>query len=218
MSGQDPRLPLARARSLADAVVGLLGHACHRIEIAGSIRRGRADVGDVEILAVPRNAPAHDLFGREIEPTDLLAARCSDLVRRGVLALRPDTAGRTAFGSKYKRLAYRGFALDLFVVTPPAQWGVLMALRTGPREFSHRLVTPRALGGFLPAGLVVRGGALRRTGVDPEEAGLVAERVVPTPEERDLFDALGLRYLEPSARTGEEPLAAIARARGGADA
>ena len=47
------RVLLAEAAAVADSLAGLLTLACHRLEIAGSIRRGRPDVGDIEMVAVP---------------------------------------------------------------------------------------------------------------------------------------------------------------------
>ncbi len=49
-----PKMPLAPARRLAEALVRELEPACERIEIAGSIRRGADHVGDLELLAIPR--------------------------------------------------------------------------------------------------------------------------------------------------------------------
>ncbi|HEX2516441.1 MAG TPA: hypothetical protein VH257_17170, partial [Chloroflexota bacterium] len=88
-------------------------------------------------------------------------------------------------------MVYRGAAgelpLDLFAVTGPAQWGVILTVRTGPGAFSTRLVTARRYGGGMPEGFRVRDGALWD-----------GERLVATPEEADLFAALGLPWLPPS--------------------
>ena len=47
------RVPLARAQVVAAEVVALLAPACERIEIAGSVRREKTDVGDIEIVCTP---------------------------------------------------------------------------------------------------------------------------------------------------------------------
>ena len=47
------RHPLDLAEVTAAVLVKLLAPACERIEVAGSVRRGRLDVGDIELLAVP---------------------------------------------------------------------------------------------------------------------------------------------------------------------
>src|SRR5688572_28680494 len=55
MSALSPvRLPLARARAIAEKVVDALRDHCLRIEIAGSIRRGRPECGDVDLVCVPK--------------------------------------------------------------------------------------------------------------------------------------------------------------------
>lgn len=189
------RIPLAEAERLAAQVVGLLAPACERIEIAGSIRRRKPEVGDIEIVCVPkRDAPTiHDLFGtRKDGPlVNLLDALCISLHARDVLGHRPDKNGRPAFGERYKRLTFEGVGLDLFSVLPPAQWGVLYTIRTGPAEFSHRLVTPRLQGGWMPSGMRVQDGALWDRGA-----------IVQTPEEADFFAALGLEVVPPEQRAG----------------
>jgi DNA polymerase/3'-5' exonuclease PolX len=48
------RIPLARARIIAGEIVDLLTPVCERIEVAGSVRREKATVGDnIEIVCVP---------------------------------------------------------------------------------------------------------------------------------------------------------------------
>lgn len=102
-----------------------------------------------------------------------------------MLAHRRDKNGHPAFGAKLKRVRYRGRAgtlpLDLFAVTPPAQWGAIVTIRTGPGGFSRRLVTSRLYGGGMPVGMREHEGALWAGG-----------RLVETPEEEDFFHALGL--------------------------
>jgi DNA polymerase/3'-5' exonuclease PolX len=200
VSGAVTRIPLAEARALAEEVVEMLRPACERIEIAGSIRRGKADVGDLEIVAVAKTEPTLNLFGeRTGGERNLLNELCDRLMAQGVLLLRLDKNGRAAYGSKYMRLTYRGTPLDLFATTPH-QWGVIFLIRTGPADYSHRLVTPttqqftdsqgRRWWGLMPPGMNVKDGALWRGG-----------QIIPTPEEWHVFRALGLAYLEPHERT-----------------
>jgi len=56
------RVPLADARVIAESLMAALGPGCERIEIAGSIRRGRPDVGDIELVAIPRIEQIRDGF------------------------------------------------------------------------------------------------------------------------------------------------------------
>jgi DNA polymerase/3'-5' exonuclease PolX len=189
------RVPLAEAEAVARDIVARYAHACERIEIAGSIRRGRAMVADVEIVAVPKTEPAYDLFGNEHERFDLLHDRCeSDLLSPiGPLAHRPDKHGRPAFGHKFKRLIWEPYGvalpLDLFSTTAD-QFGAIFAIRTGCAAFSKRLVTSVLEGGCMPIGMKQRDGSLWDGG-----------REIPTPTEQAFFDAIGVEMLDPRART-----------------
>lgn len=180
-------------RPVLDELLGLLGPFCERLEVAGSMRRQRPDVGDLELVAVPRMEPTRDLFGQAVpgRDRDLLGEYLALMVAQHVLAIRPRSDGaRGANGPRAKYLLYRGIPVDLFVCLPPAQWGYIFAVRTGPAAFSKLLVTQRSARGLCPDGLHFADGALR------DAIG----QVIPTPEEADLFAALGIRYVEPSKR------------------
>lgn len=49
-----PKFPAKLARSVGEKIVEALSPVCARIQIAGSLRRGKPLVGDVEIVYVPR--------------------------------------------------------------------------------------------------------------------------------------------------------------------
>lgn len=203
------RIPLPEAEALAAEVLELLKPACERIEIAGSIRRRVLAPGDIEVCAIPRYGVGMgqaDLFGSVSTPAvNLLDELCRDLLLNGTFHGRLDKNGRAAIGSKFKRLIYREFALDLFACLPPTQWGVLFAIRTGPAAFAHAFVTnigsmtrPAYAGanhqprpGLLPRGMRV-GEGNQLFGPDG--------RVIPTPEESDFFAAIGLPCLPPEER------------------
>ena len=205
-TGAKSRIPLAQAEPIAREALALLAPACHRIEIAGSIRRRRPDVADVELVAVPRLEPILDLFGEQRGERDALHALCRQLLLDGVLSHRPDKNGVQSFGSKSKRVVYHGQAgtlpLDLFAVTDGAQWGAIFTIRTGPWLFAKRLVTPRLYGGYMPMGMRESEGALWD-----------GARLVETPEETDFFAALGVAWLPPERRTDDAQLTPLRGAR-----
>lgn len=183
-------IPLAQAASLAAEVVALLRPACQRIEVAGSIRRRRPLVGDIEIVCQPRcEARAGGLFAELTESVNLLDERVAALLRDGALRRGLDASGRPAWGSRYHRILYDGVQVDLFAVLAPAQWGVIYLLRTGPAAFNKRLVTVRHKGGWLPEWLKMRAGVL-----------WLGDDLVSTPEEEDVFYTLGQPYVEPWVR------------------
>lgn len=181
MSTNPDRIPLPEAQALAASIVELLRPHCERIEAAGSIRREKKDVGDIEIVCIPRPVTLTNLLGETVtrRNSDDLTAR---LLLAGYRLIKN--------GEKYKQADLGPCMLDLFI-TEPECWGVILAIRTGPADFSHRLVTPRNQGGLLPSFLQVKEGRLqdRSTGVQ-----------LNTREEIDLFNAIDLKWIDPSQR------------------
>lgn len=170
------RMTLEYARALALGVVDLLRPLCDRIEVAGSVRRQKAEVGDVEIVCIPK--AQFDLVGQAYR-TD---KDIEHALYQAGLQFRKN-------GPKFKQFDVGDGRCDLFLTTPE-QWGVIFTLRTGSAEFSHRLVMPKALGGMLPGYLRVQEGRLVH----------VDGQVLETPEEEDVFRALGLSWVAPEMR------------------
>jgi len=165
------------AKTEAEYIIKFLQPHCERIEIAGSIRRKKQEVGDIELVAIPK--PKFDMFGERI-------ADDHDLNYFGW-----ETIGRPVKnGNKFKQIAlYSGLSLDLFIVVAPAQWGVIFTIRTGSADFSHRLVTSKKFGGLMPSNLTVKDGAIWHNG-----------HIIETPEEKDVFDLISVAYIEPELR------------------
>ena len=144
----DAGVPLAMAEQVAQAIVHELAYGCMRIEVAGSVRRRRPQVHDLELVAVPRitQEPSGDLFGT-LREVDQLAVCLALLKSERRLVPHPE---RPADGPKYKRLwaTKAGLQVDLFIVRPPAEFGPIFAIRTGPAEFSQDLVWALRRGGW----------------------------------------------------------------------
>lgn len=203
VSQYQTKIHLSDARLAAEAFCGMIDSVCDRIEVAGSIRRQSALVGDLEIVCVPRltTDPTTLIAGEPISALDRHIERLA-FFPRGHSETEPPVKFNTnapANGSRYKRLIWRGrsgpiekIKIDLFAVMPPAAWGALLAIRTGPADFSKMLVTKRSNGGAMPDGLQQRTGALwgPRGKID-------------TPEEADYFAAIGIPYWPPEDRTAE---------------
>jgi DNA polymerase/3'-5' exonuclease PolX len=107
------------ALPIAEAAKALLAPHCHRIEIAGSIRRRKAEVKDIEIVAIPK---PYD--------TGLFASGIATVVNqwekvKGELPCRYT-----------QRILPEGIKLDLFFAYPH-NWGLIYAIRTGSADFSH---------------------------------------------------------------------------------
>jgi DNA polymerase/3'-5' exonuclease PolX len=178
------KIPLAEARELAAGIVKALAPACERIEVAGSIRRCVPEVGDIEIVAIPKRMT--DFLGM---PGDsrLLNERLAWAWAAGMM--EPIKGG-----DRYKQFwihretAELQIKLDLFICERET-WGVIFALRTGPAEFSRRLVTPMRQDGLLPSYMRVKDGR-----------AWDGDGCLHTPEERDFFAALGMEWIDPKDR------------------
>ena len=83
------KFPLPLAEVTGQSLIRLLADSCDRIEIAGSVRRQVFEVGDIELLCIPK-AGAVDLFGEPVASESLLDQRCSELIHQGILAPRPN--------------------------------------------------------------------------------------------------------------------------------
>lgn len=179
MSDTEKR-PYAQVHAVASALVNALSPACHRIEIAGSLRRQKEMVGDIEIVAIPRLHT--NLLGDPLDTSEV----------DDVLASWPLTLHKN--GPKYKQFSFEWqpgwtFKVDLFLQPDPATWGWNFMVRTGSADFSHKMVTPRAYGGFKPDDLVIKDARVWRNGAS-----------LDTAEEPDVFALWGMQFVEPEDR------------------
>jgi DNA polymerase/3'-5' exonuclease PolX len=208
MSG-GTRFPAAVAGPIARRFAEMIAPYCHQVVIAGSLRRRLPTVGDIEIVAVPMLSEARsvDMFGELVKArtTDHLHDYLESLLTDGIVQKRPRSDGATFWGPKAKYMTFEGIPLDLF--TPDAdRIGIILAIRTGPAEFSHRLVTPKDQS--VVVGRKANGHEIRRPGLMPPmyrvQDGWLTYRVsgerIPTPTEESVFQALGLPWAEPWQR------------------
>jgi len=164
---------------IAEQLKSELSPLCERIEIAGSVRRQKPDVGDIELVAIPKMISSGDLLG-----TPISAFARNDFTKLGVVLKH---------GPRYVQIALHRarINLDFFLVLPPASWGVIFTLRTGPDTFSRSCVTPRSKRGLLPSYLQVKDGAVRHAATG---------EIIPTPEEKDFFRVLEMQWIPPDKR------------------
>jgi hypothetical protein len=152
------------------------------------------------------------------------------------LEKRPDSQDRHCWGTGIKRAVFfqgKDYApLDLFQMVAPGQWGVIYAIRTGPGDFNHLLVTSQSKGGACPLNRRVAGGrvwdtseanaAYSRSAYEmpaskfarmAEQGQLPGVVMIPTPEEEDFFAALNFPLWPPKSRTEERLRAYLRRPR-----
>lgn len=163
---------------------------CERIALAGSLRRGKQRVKDIELVVIPKFVSAGDsLFEGMSSEVNALDQHLATMLESGSIKMRVGNAGGTSWGPRAKFAVYEGVPVDIFSVIPPAQWGLILAIRTGPADFSKRFMTSRLYGGLLPPGLRVSDGQVWEAG-----------KSIPIPEEDDWFALLGMNTPRPEDR------------------
>ena len=109
-------MKLEVAQKIAAEVIERLSPYCQKIETAGSIRRRKEIVHDIDLVLIPSDA--WNLEGE-------------------VLALASPFHPKMS-GEKLKRFDYNGAQVDLYYATPQT-WATLLLIRTGSAKNNIRL-------------------------------------------------------------------------------
>lgn len=172
-------MELEKAKAIAEELKGLLKPACEIIEIAGSIRRQKPFVGDVELLCIPKFIDGVDQLDREI----------GALFIQGILGFRLNKIGSRVYGPKNKLLIHKptGMAVDIFS-TDKDCWVMSLIIRTGPKDLNIKLAKAAHRKGLH----MLAYGPGFRVGDGPT--------VLTADSERGMFEYVDWAYLEPWER------------------
>ena len=159
--------------------------------MAGSLRRRQESVGDVEIVYVPKFGLVRgdDLFETEQNLAYLAIER---LELSYVLGRRVNVLGNETFGARNKLMVHKlsGIPVDLFEATNANWWNYLVC-RTGSAASNVRIdAAARNIG-------------LTWKPYSPGFERLADGKVMPVLSEREVFDIVGLPYLDPWERDSE---------------
>jgi DNA polymerase/3'-5' exonuclease PolX len=162
---QGAQIPLTHAQSLVSSIKIAIEPYAKRVVVAGSVRRERPYVRDLDFVVEPRSKTAIESIRRAAN-------------RWGQVRLN---------GDKWIRVTLAGsnMPVDLFFVTPPAEWGVILAARTGPTAYWLK-----AKEKLHEAGLTTEHGSVRRA----------HSRPIPVPDEESFYRLAGMDYLPPTER------------------
>lgn len=165
-------IPIQKALKYADAIHASLAPFCAKIEIAGSIRRARESVGDVDVVCL-----AH--------PGQDAALRARAKAKTTVVSEGPHSLVVTmANGVQIDLWFAQPQSADLLRVTP-GTWGTVLLCRTGSREHNI-LICERA-----------RSAGMRW---DPTRGLFRGDALVASETEKEIFEALGLQWIPPALR------------------
>jgi len=181
------RYPRQLAIEVANELRPYLEPVTCRLACAGSLRRGKPEVGDLELLYIPKVETVRDgLF--DTRKVDLTEAVLAKLLNKGILAKRPNKNGHYAWGVHNKLALHvaSGLPVDLFSTTAE-KWFVSLVVRTGPAELNVLLCESA-----IKKGLKLHAygeGFTDRNG-----------NSIPVVSEEDLFEKCGLEYKLPKDR------------------
>jgi DNA polymerase (family 10) len=163
-------MKLTTAQTLAARIVEELSPYCSRIEIAGSIRRGLAEVNDIDLVLIPEHPSAlRDRVLRNATPIQ-------DGERNLLVRLKT--------GVQLDIFMAHGETRDL-LEAKPTNWGTLLLCRTGSKEHNIKLAQRAS-----------RLGLQWKT----YEGIFRGRDLIASATETDLFTALEMPYLEPHER------------------
>src|SRR4030066_671949 len=103
---------LEQAQKLAQEIVDQIIPYCERIEVAGSIRRKKSEVNDVDIVLIPKPLLWHRIIAA------LQRAMDAKILKRG---------------DSIAQLLIKDVKVDFYVASKQT-WGALLLIRTGSAE------------------------------------------------------------------------------------
>lgn len=177
----------SKAKRIADEIVAMMTPHVERIEIAGSLRRKKPLVSDIEILFIPKMYEAQSgLFETvSVSATDQYLAH---LLTQDVIRQRPSINGSSTWGTQNKLGIHvaSGIPVDFFS-TDAARWWNSLVMRTGSKDTNLALTN----------GALRRGGHWKvySTGFEDSDG-----RMHPAKSEEDVFNLCGIQYLPPEHR------------------
>lgn len=184
------KFPHADAMLLAERFKAGLLNFCEPgfIAIAGSLRRERPMVGDIEILFVPKPVEQRDgLFDTKmVDATEQLLE--SWLTAKAITRRLNVNGHVSSWGPENKHAVHlaSGIPVDLFATTVE-NWWVSLVIRTGSKETNLKLTT----------GAQRIGRKLNAYGKGITESD---GTVIPATSERHVFELCNVPYLEPYER------------------
>lgn len=182
------KYPRADALNVAKELCDLLKPLTERLIVAGSLRRRKSEVGDVEILFIPQMVTLPDGFfnKKQVSRVDSML----DVLQRSpaIITQRRNVNGSVMWGDKNKLAVHvaSGIPVDFFAATED-NWFNYLVCRTGGAENNTLIASAAQAKGWK---------------WNPYGAGFTdaAGQLVRVSSERDVFDLVGLPYREPWER------------------
>lgn len=169
-----------QAEHIANALIARLKPLCEpgKCVVAGSLRRGCERLNDIEILCIPK-------VGKAQYPGEMFPVNCNLVIHH--LSTSSDIKTIKG-GPRYQQVVFSHVQCDIFM-TNASQWGRMLAIRTGPAEYSVKLASRWKELGYKG----VNGQLIMET-----DSGSSHRPAFPT--ERSFFEFLSWDYVKPENR------------------
>jgi DNA polymerase/3'-5' exonuclease PolX len=184
-----------KAEAIALSTFELLQPHCDRIEVAGSIRRLKPEVKDIEIVALSKPKIRTDVFGEKFQD-----GRATCFINQ-VEELGTILKGSPVDGRYVQIRLHEGINLDLFLPQPDDYFRQF-AIRTGSSDYSRKVI---ATAWFKMGWCGTSDGLRKKCDCIQNAAGwkwVNKAGVIPPvwQSEQEFFEWLGLKWIEPNLR------------------
>lgn len=123
----------SQAKEIAVRILKDLQPFCKQVDIAGSVKREKPEVKDLELCCLPRLTESKDLFGGVLD-----TKRSNEFVRtvkqQGIVL-----KGDVLTGRYVQMSLHEGINLDLFIPVE-TDYFRQYAIRCGPADYSHKVL------------------------------------------------------------------------------
>ena len=157
-------MKLDEATKIAKGVSNWLLEYCHKLEIAGSIRRQKEDVRDIDLIALPKHNKVEPLVKQFITLADHVSMR----------------------GNKKCCIVYKGISIDLNICPYIGFWGAFRLHHTGSKAHNIKLRSKALSMGYNLNQYCLKCGDNMIAGKTEEEVFEALELEYKKPEERSL--------------------------------
>lgn len=196
----DIKYPAALANTVGIALIDLLAPHCEMFfasasgtsyplcQIAGSLRRKKSEVGDIEIVYVSKIVPVMkpgEMFHSDGSAADIFI---NELLGSKI-EKRLSIDGKPTWGPLNKLAVHKatGIPIDFFATTRE-DWFRTLVIRTGPKDFNIRLIMEADK----------RGKKIHAYGNGVTEVS--TGEIVPVASEKDFLALAGIPWTEPQDR------------------
>lgn len=131
----EKRIDRKIAEKIADELLVLMKQHFVKYEVCGSIRRRKPDVGDIDIVAIPKSS-----YSIGEETLSELIKKIDPKGAEEAKKLGKSAAKRFLNGELVKRFEFNSMSVDLYLADEKT-FGTLVLIRTGSKEHNIKLTS-----------------------------------------------------------------------------